>query len=272
MFRNKTIQIGDCEFDPVSHALWRNKQPVTPELTASEAKLLIYLYENSNRVISRAELLNHVASERVVDDAIITQYIKTVRKALGDTARNPTYIRTYQKEGYQFIAAVKQSGKSKKTYWIYLLALLLVVISLLTFQDFLQKSENNIYQRPYPLTSLKGHELFGAASPDSRYIVFSHKTFDAAANWQLVIKSLEQERYYQLTVEQANHLHAKFSQNGNYLLYHVFSSDVNEIRLAEINWQTYQLENIKTIKQFPVGLYTVYLAWKDDNTFYYASK
>ena len=273
MFKNKTIiQLGDCEFDTISYALWRNRQRVTPELTASEAKLLIYLYENSTRVISRAELLDHVASERVVDDAIITQYIKTVRKALGDPARNPKYIRTYQKEGYQFIAAVKRSGESKKFYWVYLLALMLVVISLVTFQYILPNSDNNTYQTPYPLTSLKGHELFGAASPDSRYIVFSHKALNATANWQLVIKSLEQERYYQLTVEQANHLQAKFSQNGNYLLYHVFSSDVNEIRLAEINWQTYQLENIKSIKKFPAGLYTVYLAWNDDNSFYYASK
>lgn len=266
------VQIGDCEFDPISHTLLRNKEPITPELTASEAKLLIYLYENSDRIINRGELLKHVASERVVDDAIITQYIKTLRKALGDTARNPRYIRTYQKEGYQLIAPVKVIGDAKKSYGLLATVIALIVISGFTLEWLVTRSVDTETHRPYPITSLKGHEFLGTASPDSRFVLFSHKTFEPGATWQLVIKPLGVESYYQLTLEKANHIQARFSQNGNNILYHVFNRDLNEIRLAEINWQTFQLENIQTIKQIPIGSYTVYLAWKDENSFYYASK
>src|SRR5262249_38282854 len=48
--------------------------------------------------------------ETYVNPEVIKQYIRGIRKALGDDPEKPTYIETFPRRGYQFIAPVTQEN------------------------------------------------------------------------------------------------------------------------------------------------------------------
>jgi TolB-like protein/DNA-binding winged helix-turn-helix (wHTH) protein/Tfp pilus assembly protein PilF len=69
-------------------------------------RLLLYLIQNSNRLVRKQEILDIVWQEAAVSDAVLTRSIGLVRKALGDDSRAPRYIETVPTAGYRFIAGV----------------------------------------------------------------------------------------------------------------------------------------------------------------------
>lgn len=72
------------------------------------ANLLTYLIENRERVISKDELLNELWDHGEYRENALIQSIRELRKALGDSAQNPSFIRTFPQRGYQWIAPVEQ--------------------------------------------------------------------------------------------------------------------------------------------------------------------
>lgn len=79
-------------------------------LGSNESRLLTYFLSNSDRTISRNELVKVLWEEReiFVDDSSLTQSVSTLRKALGDSSKLPTFIKTVPKKGYEFIASVEK--------------------------------------------------------------------------------------------------------------------------------------------------------------------
>ncbi|MFT3982981.1 MAG: response regulator transcription factor [Lachnospiraceae bacterium] len=72
------------------------------ELTYKEFELLLYLIENSKRVVSREELLNHLwGYECDVETRTVDIHIGTLRKKLKETGT--TYIKTLRNVGYRFV-------------------------------------------------------------------------------------------------------------------------------------------------------------------------
>lgn len=69
-------------------------------------KLLQYLIENRDRVVSRTELLDKVFGRRIVTDNALTVRIRAARQAVGDTANAQSVIATIQGGGYRFVASV----------------------------------------------------------------------------------------------------------------------------------------------------------------------
>lgn len=90
-------------------------------LGSNESRLLLHLLENSNRTVSRKELISVLWNDRdiFVDDSSLTQSVSTLRKAMNDSRREPVFIKTVPKLGYEFIAPVValhvDSVKSSKT-------------------------------------------------------------------------------------------------------------------------------------------------------------
>ncbi len=74
--------------------------------------LLIYLIEHRDRVVDKQELFDQVWKESFVSDNALTQEIKNIRHAIGDSANSSRYIRTVQKHGYRFIADVIEEPKT----------------------------------------------------------------------------------------------------------------------------------------------------------------
>jgi TolB-like protein len=69
--------------------------------------LLALLVENSERLISRDEIIEKVWDGRIVSDAAIASRVKSARQALGDDGRAQQLIRTLHGRGYRFVGRAR---------------------------------------------------------------------------------------------------------------------------------------------------------------------
>ena len=73
-------------------------------LTPVEYDLVLCLARAADRVVSREQLLNEITDRNYeVFDRSIDVHISSLRRKLGDEARNPRYIRTIRSAGYMMI-------------------------------------------------------------------------------------------------------------------------------------------------------------------------
>ena len=76
---------------------------VNVELTYREFELLMYLYENNQRVVSRDELLDRLwGYDCDVETRTVDIHIGTLRKKLGETGSES--IKTVRNVGYRFVS------------------------------------------------------------------------------------------------------------------------------------------------------------------------
>ena len=75
--------------------------------------VLLHLASRPGEVASRDELLAAVWPGVIVGDNALTQVVIKLRKALGDTAREPAYIQAISKKGYRLIATVNRSSDAE---------------------------------------------------------------------------------------------------------------------------------------------------------------
>ncbi len=98
-------RFDDFEFDTDKFEL-RHKglaKPVEPLVF----DLIIFLIQNSNRVVRREEIIDHIWKGRIISDATVSTCIKSARKVLGDSGESQNYIRTIRGRGFQFIGQVE---------------------------------------------------------------------------------------------------------------------------------------------------------------------
>jgi TolB-like protein len=69
--------------------------------------LLALLVANSERVVSKDEIIEKVWDGRVVSDAAVSSRVKTARQALGDDGKSQQFIRTLHGNGYRFVAKAR---------------------------------------------------------------------------------------------------------------------------------------------------------------------
>lgn len=69
--------------------------------------LLALLIENSERLVSKDEIVEKVWDGRVVTDAAVASRVKTARQALGDDGKSQHFIRTIHGQGYRFVAKAR---------------------------------------------------------------------------------------------------------------------------------------------------------------------
>ena len=96
------IVFADLELDDDTHEVRRAGTPV--EFTATEFRLLRYLMQNAPRVLSKAQILDHVWNYDFGGDAnIVETYISYLRKKLD--ALGPPMIQTVRGVGYRMNVA-----------------------------------------------------------------------------------------------------------------------------------------------------------------------
>ena len=78
----------------------------TEHLEPLAMQVLIYLASRAGEVVPRSDLEQAVWKGAVVSYDSVTSTVIKLRKALGDDARNPSYIATIPKRGYRLIARV----------------------------------------------------------------------------------------------------------------------------------------------------------------------
>src|SRR5687768_7013656 len=65
------------------------------------------LLENRDRIVDKEELMEAVWPETFVEENNLNQCVSSLRKALGDTPRQPRYIATFPGKGYRFVGKVR---------------------------------------------------------------------------------------------------------------------------------------------------------------------
>jgi two-component system OmpR family response regulator len=91
------LTFTDLEMDEDTHEVWRANTPVS--LTATEFKLLRYLMLNPRRVLSKAQILEHVwAYDFDGDGGVVETYISYLRKKIDRV--EPNLIHTVRGVGY----------------------------------------------------------------------------------------------------------------------------------------------------------------------------
>lgn len=84
------------------------------QLRHKVANLLSYLLEHHDRIISKDELLSELWEHGDYRENALTQSIRELRKALGDKAQQPIFIRTYPQRGYQWICELKELNSAEQ--------------------------------------------------------------------------------------------------------------------------------------------------------------
>src|SRR5215468_2791529 len=103
---------GEFRLDRVNHCLWRGEERVS--LTPKAFDVLRYLVEHSDRLVSHEEILEALWPETYVNAEVVKKYVLGIRKVLGDRPDKPTFVATFPRRGYQFVAPVRDLGASPK--------------------------------------------------------------------------------------------------------------------------------------------------------------
>ena len=91
------LRFADLEMDQGTHEVWRQGQTV--DLTATEFNLLRFLLANPRRVLSKAQILDHVWNyDFGGDSSIVETYVSYLRKKVDTQA--PRLIHTVRGVGY----------------------------------------------------------------------------------------------------------------------------------------------------------------------------
>jgi DNA-binding winged helix-turn-helix (wHTH) protein len=67
--------------------------------------LLVFLIERRGEAVHRRDIFDGVWRDVVVSDSALSQAIRTIRRVLGDDSRDPRFVRTVSRHGYQFVFA-----------------------------------------------------------------------------------------------------------------------------------------------------------------------
>jgi DNA-binding winged helix-turn-helix (wHTH) protein len=77
-------------------------------LSPKAFELLLMLIEHRSRALSKSELQERLWPSTFVGDANLPTIVAEIRRALGDTAQDSTYLRTVHRFGYRFVGVVAE--------------------------------------------------------------------------------------------------------------------------------------------------------------------
>ena len=95
------IAFGEFVFDPAVRLLVRRRTPV--HLTPKAMELLALLADRRPKPVPKEEIHERIWPGVFVSDASLTALVFDLRAALGESAREPRYIRTVHGFGYAFV-------------------------------------------------------------------------------------------------------------------------------------------------------------------------
>ncbi len=110
------FRLDEWVVDPSLNRLSRGDTTIQLELKVMD--VLVCLAERAGEVLSRQEIVDRVWATEFISDNTLTHAITELRNALGDDARNPSFIETIHRRGYRLIAPVEptvsdEAGESR---------------------------------------------------------------------------------------------------------------------------------------------------------------
>ena len=111
---SRFLDFGAFRVDLAKGVLLRDGAPVA--LPPKAFGTLLRLLEEPGQVVTKAELMESVWPDTIVEENNLTQAVSALRKALGDANGEPQVVATVPKRGYRFLAEVRavsaQSGET----------------------------------------------------------------------------------------------------------------------------------------------------------------
>jgi tetratricopeptide (TPR) repeat protein/DNA-binding winged helix-turn-helix (wHTH) protein/TolB-like protein len=96
-----TLRVGELELYPDAFRAVRSGEEIP--IRQQTMRVLLHLIDQRGRVVSRDELHATIWGDTAVTPDALVQCIVEIRKVLGDSAKEPKYIRTVQKIGYSYV-------------------------------------------------------------------------------------------------------------------------------------------------------------------------
>ena len=112
-----TKEFPPFRLDTVNQCLWRCRDggeeeriPLKPKAFA----ILRYLVQQAGRLVTQEELLDAIWPDTHVQPEVLKRHIFDIRNVLGDDPKNPTYIETLSRRGYQFVGNIRCAGSASR--------------------------------------------------------------------------------------------------------------------------------------------------------------
>lgn len=89
--------------------------------------LLTFLSERQGDIVTREQLLEALWPNQMLGDDVLNVAVSNLRKALDDSTRAPSFIKTLPRKGYQLIAEVRTGRPSRESPWRAAVAVLMLL-------------------------------------------------------------------------------------------------------------------------------------------------
>ncbi|ATD01385.1 winged helix-turn-helix domain-containing protein [Pseudoalteromonas spongiae] len=247
---------GSFSFDAIQVNTQKNTLTINGKVTECEPKLfelLIFFCRNSQRALSRDELIEHVWQGRVVSDAAVNRAISQLRKLIEPEPTKPIYIVTVSKVGYRFAVTpsaltltspeneVKQSPATRKTKWLIGLIAMTVLI-ILSVVTLLSKTNHQLkLTNRHVLTEQLGMTFNPYFDETSQTLYALHKSNNAA-----ISKVVKLEQNGSLTpLVNDNFYYTDVVANGDFLyLARLSNLTERQCNMVKFNLVTRQLTQL----------------------------
>ena len=100
----KIYEFGEFQLDVAKQRLFQNGAPVS--IRRKSYELLVLLVESAGELVEKEKILDLVWQDLHVEETNLTQHVYQLRRVLGDTTKDQTYIMTVPGKGYIFVKEV----------------------------------------------------------------------------------------------------------------------------------------------------------------------
>lgn len=153
-------QVGEFELNTQTRTLTHENtsQNIRPKTMA----LLLYLIDRPGQIVSKEELLNSVWDDVTVDEGVVFQSVREIRKLFA----NNNIVQNHPRKGYEFTEAVKpvtpESVRPKSSITKLVIACLSVVsLVVLSLFVLLEEEPLSPYQQRILVLPVKNHIPYG---------------------------------------------------------------------------------------------------------------
>lgn len=209
-------------------------QPLEPK----SFRLLQFLIEHRERVVSKEEIFQAVWAGTFVTDNALTRVVAQIRKAIGDDPKQPRYIETVPTIGYRFIGLVEESFapapaavpdvivpavRDRRPAWLLATAAI-GFLALLATAGWLWAGRRDrartgapLVFHPVQFSNSAGLDMGASFSPDGRLVAYAS---DKSGRFEIYVRSFEPAaRELQLTNDGNQNLSPAFSSDGQSIAY-----------------------------------------------------
>ncbi len=96
--QQEVLEFGQIQIDTKLHRV--RVKGIDIQLKTMEYKLLYYLVNNKNRIITKDELFQHVWGDSFVGDGTLNVHIRHLREKIEENPKDPQFIKTVWGTGY----------------------------------------------------------------------------------------------------------------------------------------------------------------------------